>query len=128
MTDYRFRVPIASTQPNADGEQFSADALAQMAEQIKGMPLHVNFDPNLVVGQIAFGEIVGGELHIEGHIANYFRARGGPVYAVPALEYHRTPNADGTYTIDQARIIGMSLTHQPADTHLTPIEVSHAPH
>jgi hypothetical protein len=105
----KFKCVIATTNVDSDGEQFTPEALQQLADTAVGKPLKWNFETDLP-GQITKAYVENGQLWVEGE---------SPIdlFLVPGF-VRPTPENDGKFSLFAA-----GLTHMPVDLSLPSIQI-----
>jgi len=115
----RWVATIATNQVDQDGEQFSDAALVQIAAQAATTPISWNF-ARLKIGSVQKAAHDGGAVSIEAETGGMIPYG---IYAVPKIAFD--PNdcteENGVRVYHRITLISIGLTHNPSDTHLTPI-------
>lgn len=108
---------VATNKPDQDGERFSDEALAQIAQWAPTMPIAQNFD-GVKIGHITGASLQYGVVHVQ--------AEGDlPVawYAVPQVAFDLADRTEenGIITYHRVKLMGFGLTQNPSDPHLQPL-------
>lgn len=117
----RFNGVILNGEVDLNGNQLSPNALKQVAKQLKDKPIGFEFNPSIppTYGKIKRGMFKEGKVFAEAEVDKpNHEVR---MYIVPSFIVRKS-HKEGAITIfDDIDLLGMSLTTQPADKHLTPI-------
>ncbi len=115
-----FHGTIATNQIDQDNERFAPEALHDLAEQAGGVPVTVGFqgDP---IGRVLSTDELGGYVGVRIEAPDAYDG----LYAVPQFQWHAEDVAEenGVRTYRRIRVMSLGLTHDPADTHLTPLHI-----
>lgn len=104
----KFKIVIATTNMDSQGDQFSPEALQQMADTAVGKPVTWNFETELPA-KITAAYLENGQLVVEGESSL-------DLFLVPGF----TRELDGGRKLEITKV---GLTHRPADLGLPSIKI-----
>ena len=115
-------IAMIADQVDANGNVFTAEALREAVLNFKSCGIGYEFNPHIPhFGKVTKVELVDGKLVIEGEVdtAPFVEQ----LAVVPVFNVKKMHSEGITRVIDEAEIIEMSLTSQPADKEATRYEL-----
>ena len=117
----KFNGVILNSEVDLNGNQLSSNSLKQIAKQLKDKPIGFEFNPSIppTYGKITKGMFKQGKVLAEAEVDKpNHEVR---MYIVPSFIVKKSHKEGAINVLDDVELLEISLTTQPADKHLTPI-------
>ena len=117
----KFNDVILNSEVDLNGNQLSSNALRQVAKQLKGKLIGFEFNPSIppTFGKVNKGIFKQGKVFAEAEVDK--PSQEVRMYIVPSFIVKKFHKEGAINVLDDVDLLEMSLTTQPADKHLTPI-------
>ena len=115
-----YRGYIATDKVNANGDQFTKEALEQLAKQAEGVPVTFNFGHH-VIARSGKGSLTEKGVEVTVNINRELPVYD--LYLVPGIVFEEGHRENRVLIIEKFMITELSLVQNPADNNLLPIHI-----
>jgi len=117
----KFNGVIINSEVDLNGNQLSSNALKQITKQLKNKPIGFEFNPSIppTYGTVKSAVFKQGKVIAEAEVDKPIQEVR--MYLVPSFIVNKSHKEGAINVLDEVDLLEISLTTQPADKHLTPI-------